>query len=255
MRDADHYPDGEIMVSCDENGKFQFQGCINRQCSIPAGYVITKDEQEYASGEGEDINYNTFADFNTDDGDSVLVTQIIYRILIIILSLLDGCTDGKFNLGGCEQIITCTLPEGVVSEGYLLDNRSIDPGGEFEFSPFSPNDSLNSISCSPLYEQRYPDILPTMRCTGSDIELNGCSKRKCMIPIEGIPGGYRIRMRTEDYRGGQILFNDHFNDKRRSYARRGVFSARGEALLVVLTISLPLEVKHRILYLKGVSKS
>ena len=188
--------------------------------------MITKDEQEYASGEGEDINYNTFADFNTDDGDSVSCDSDYISDPNNNPSLLDGCTDGKFNLGGCEQIITCTLPEGVVSEGYLLDNRSIDPGGEFEFSPFSPNDSLNSISCSHLYEQRYPDILPTMRCTGSDIELNGCSKRKCMIPIEGIPGGigYECAQRIIGVVRYYLMI---ISMTKESYARRaGLFGTR-----------------------------
>ena len=76
----------DIEITCyGTNEFFNLRGC-KRRCSIFEGYVINKSGLRYDSNNVED--YDTFADFNTDAGDSVFVTQVMIMKVILMTILL-----------------------------------------------------------------------------------------------------------------------------------------------------------------------
>ena len=219
----------DIEITCDgTNEFFNFRGCKKR-CSIPEGYVINKSGSRYDSNNVED--YDTFADFNTDAGDSVSCDAVNGYISDPNDDpSINGCSEGQyeFYLRGCGRIIkNCILPDDNRERGYLLDENPIDPNG-FEFNPFTKDlISDERISCADGYDISAPvtftadgeiiDGGPSITCNADEdnIVFNGC-KRKCSIPSSGLPTeGYIIESEpgvTVTYNPGSRVFDDHFSE-------------------------------------------
>ena len=209
---ADNYvedPSTLQSITC-TNNTFEGNGCVKRTCSIPEGYVITKNENgtdvPYDNSSGQ-LYYDHFVAFNSVSCKSDTHTS----------NGLDppssiSCPDSEFVIDGfnCRENRTCNLREGVVPQGYLINDQEEDRYrmielDDLKFNPFGDNLLNADIKCAVGYGDRSSISYltdPSITCTRGEgaryISFNGCNKRQCSFPDSRVPEGYVANVLMED---------------------------------------------------------
>ena len=199
-------------ITCDNpNDDVLFNGCIKRQCSIEnlgdldkysftdvdteevktiMDLVYLDDERDTPARQrwmtDQSLDYDHFSQYiigcrsgySADPTSGVSITE---------------CRDGidEFTISECVENRVCDLPEGVISEGYLLNDPALEEErmirqGDLKFNPFDNTLILEdgkNITCN-TGENYYSagDAGPSITCdtTGGIAVFSGCEKQ-CSI--------------------------------------------------------------------------